>query len=141
WNLRAARRTAAKGLIPRGAEQRRRCPARFCHPGAFVPLMLRLIRCNEIPVIWGRLAAALAPALVRERRSSWPVLDALMSGAWEAWALNGADAIGFVVTSTGYVGDTDIKACWIVFAGGAIAGGPKRRTDIGRLFLAEFERL
>lgn len=103
-------------------------------------MTLQLVMRSEVPRLWGEMVAAIRPALARERRSSWPVLDGLMDGSYEAWAISGP-AQGFAVTSVGYVEQTNIKACWVIFAGGKVNGGPKLRIANSKAVLAEFERL
>lgn len=87
---------------------------------------------------WPSILRAIAPALRRERRSSWPVLDALVSGNFECWNIGGR---GFVISSVGYVAETDVKACWLVFAAGTVPGGPKARIRQCREVLHWFEAL
>lgn len=102
--------------------------------------MLELLAPRDMPLFWGRILAAIGPALARERRSSWDILDGLMDRRLEAWLVSG-DADGFVLSSVGHVAGSDIKACWLIFAGGAIKGGIRERIAVARRLLALFETL
>lgn len=89
--------------------------------------MIELLAVRDLADVWARMAAALAPALRREGRSSWDVLDGLVRGNFEGWIVKGL-ATGFAVTSVGHVADTDAKACWLIFVGGTVFG--HRRSPI-----------
>lgn len=102
-----------------------------------IPPIVLLDR-KQVMAAWGQIVQAIAPALRREQRSSWPVLDALIRGDFECWRIGDQ---GYVVSSVGYVEQTEIKACWLVFAAGEVPGGPKARVRLCQEILRWFEAL
>jgi hypothetical protein len=102
--------------------------------------MIELLAVRDLADVWRQLVASIAPALKREGRSSWEVLDQLVSGNAEGWVVSGP-AKGFAITSVGYVENSDTKACWLLFVGGQVFGGPHQRVTAGKALLGIFEDL
>jgi hypothetical protein len=101
--------------------------------------MLQILSPEAVVFEWARIAKDLRRALDVDK--TFRLLNLKMtalSGRILIWRLAGEGAAHFV-TWGGNVCGTDVPALWVLYAGGKVNGGPKRRLATMRAVLAEIE--
>lgn len=100
--------------------------------------MLERLPPSRVLYEWDAIGRALAPAIkAGEPISLDEVRLSLLSGRFDGWKVSRVGDV-YVVTWRALTRDGDRPAMWVLFAGGRMFGGPKRRLaamrDVLRLF-------